>query len=337
MKKLINNFIKNICIWYIHRYGLSIINKKYLYPWQRNITFKSNYNKNTFLPSNASEYLTRSNPKLIKLKQAYNEFISIENNLWKEGYIEDEHILYFRGDNPYVWQKRGRDLNIMSYTMTYFYLKNNDKDHILLKNNEDESFGIETFKINNQIISRDLLDSVNEIIFIKKHILINETKKINILDIGAGYGRLAHRVVETLTEVKKYYCTDAIAESTFISEYYIKYRKLQNKISVIPLHEVELLLEKLTIDLVINIHSFSEMDESFIKYWIKIISNKKIKYLFIIPNTKDKLISYNGSNFQSIIESLGYKLIIKKPKYNEPILQEYGLNPTYYYLFKYDN
>src|SRR3546814_16107320 len=41
--------------------------------------------------------------------------------------------------------------------------------------------------------SRDLLDSVNELSFLDRHLSIRGRDGLRILDLGAGYGRLAHR------------------------------------------------------------------------------------------------------------------------------------------------
>jgi len=65
--------IKQLSIWYIERYGYSVINSRYLYPWQRFISFDSSYNKESYLPENAFKYLKRSNPRLKELKQGYLE------------------------------------------------------------------------------------------------------------------------------------------------------------------------------------------------------------------------------------------------------------------------
>jgi len=334
--------IKQLSIWYIERYGYSVINSRYLYPWQRFISFDSSYNKESYLPENAFKYLKRSNPRLKELKQGYLDFTQKkqEKDLWLDDYVQEDHLLYFRGDNPYIWQKRGLNLNIMAYSITYFWIKNKDKDNFLSKCIEDNSFGVQTFNLDGNIISRDLLDSINEITFLNKHVFLKENKNINILDIGSGYGRLAHRIFESSQDVEKYYCTDGIAESTFLSEYYIQYRNLERQVSVIPLYEFQATIENVTIDLVINIHSFSEMNINFIEYWIDQISRLQIEYLFIIPNARDnegkKLVSFDGMDFQSLIESSGYKLIIQEPKYSEPIVQQYGISPTYYYLFQFN-
>ena len=67
---------------------------------------------------------------------------------------------------------------------------------------------------------------------------------LRILDIGAGYGRLAHRMVSAFPNIQTYFCTDAVAISTFISEYYIRFRKLENNTKIIPLDDIESTLKK---------------------------------------------------------------------------------------------
>ena len=45
-----------------------------------------------------------------------------------------------------------------------------------------------------------------------------------MLDIGAGYGRLAHRMSAAFPQLEDYCCVDAVPESTFLSEYYLRHR-----------------------------------------------------------------------------------------------------------------
>jgi hypothetical protein len=54
-----------------------------------------------------------------------------------------------------------------------------------------------------------------ELYFLDNHLDIASRENVCILDIGAGYGRLAHRTVTALPNVR-YLCTDAVAVSTFI-------------------------------------------------------------------------------------------------------------------------
>jgi len=105
---------------------------------------------------------------------------------------------------------------------------------------EDDYFGNFVFQIGGKTISRDLLDSILEIYFLDRHLgLASAENHRTILDVGAGYGRLAHRLVSALSGAQRYLCTDAVAESTFISEYYLGFRGLDGRACAVPLDEIE--------------------------------------------------------------------------------------------------
>jgi len=187
-----------------------------------------------------------------------------------------------------------------------------------------------------------LLDSINEIYFIENNIGISNNKVLNILDIGAGYGRLAHRLMQVFgNEIDNYVCTDAVAESTYICDFYLKFRNVSPKASSVPLFDIEKTLANIKIDLALNIHSFTECTYSAIEWWIELVRRNNIKYLFIVPNpNKENLLltsekNENGINFKPLIESYGYELKIYEPKFKDTSLQAILHHlPVFYYLFE---
>lgn len=105
-----------------------------------------------------------------------------------------------------------------------------------------------------------------------------------------------------------------------------------SKTSVIPVFDIEQVLRNQQIDLAINIHSFSECKLTAIEWWLSKIAQAGIQHLMIVPNAP-VLTTREGINFSPIIDKYGYKLIANDPKYSDPVLQGYGINPSYYYLF----
>ena len=138
-------------------------------------------------------------------------------------------------------------MKIMNYVLTTFYVKSIDKLGLLQQLEEDDYFGNFNFLIDSKKISRDLLDSITEIYFLDKHLNVSSLSGLTILDIGAGYGRLAHRMVEAFPNIQTYLCTDAVAISTFISEYYLRFRKLENRAKVVPLDAIESTVDRLAL------------------------------------------------------------------------------------------
>jgi hypothetical protein len=311
-----------------------------LYDWQKLSQIGSNYNR-TKLPEGAEDYLHIENPRLIELEKRYSNFDkNVTTTLvWQNKHLRPEDILYFRGDNAYVWQLRGPNMNTTAYALTTLYIKSIDNLGLLDKLQEDELFGLYAFNVDKKLISRDLLDSINEIYFLNRHLNISSSdKNINILDIGAGYGRLAHRLLTAFPNHINYYCTDAVAVSTFISEYYMRFRRLDNRAKIIPLDKIENELDRKTIDIAINIHSFSECKIEAIEWWLSLLERCRVNYLLIVPNTMDHggelLLTNERKNIQDVVVNHGYELVVKEPKYSEAVAQKFAINPTYYYLFK---
>ena len=116
-----------------------------------------------------------------------------------------------------------------------------------------------------------------------------------MLDIGAGYGRLAHRMVGAHGErVADYCCVDAVPESTFVSEYYLRHRGVVPPVRVVSLGSVERELEPRSFDLAVNVHSFPEMPYAAIQWWVELLARLEVPALLIVPNEPTELPASSG-------------------------------------------
>jgi hypothetical protein len=321
-------------------YGYRVVHSSILHDWQKEYDRAARFNASS-LPEGASSYLRVDHPRLVALRSRYSTFDSKVTTplVWRNGYVRAEDLLYFRGDNAYVWQLRGPNMDPPAYALSTYYVKSIDVLGLLSKLVEDDRFGNFVFGIGGKLVSRDLLDSIIEIYFLERHLgLASPAKEFNVLDIGAGYGRLAHRMLSALPNVKRYLCTDAVAESTFISEYYLGFRNLNDRARAVPLDEIEEALEAQPIDLAININSFSECRLSAVEWWMSLLAKHRVKYLMIVPNSFDHggelLLTLERKDIRTVIESHGYREVAKDPKYADPVLQNYAVNPTYHFLFE---
>src|SRR5262245_49679738 len=321
------------------RYGYDLYPTADLYEWQKSPIRDSCHNESA-LPDGAALYLNPTNPRLVELQDRYNLFggeVTVPL-LWHPGYVTSDDLRYFRGDNAYLWQLRGPNMNIMSYALATYYIASIDRRSLLVELEEDDCFGNFLFDIAGRQVSRDLLDSILEIYFLDKHLQIASKRGFKILDIGAGYGRLAHRMVRAYPNIGTYFCTDAVAVSTFLSEYYLRFRNLGSRARVIPLDEIERTLSTETIDLAVNIHSFSECTIAAIAWWISRLAKAKVKHLMIVPNGMDhageRFVTNERKDMGEVVRKHGYQLIAREPKFTDPVVQKYGMNPTHYYLFE---
>ncbi len=321
------------------RRGYQLIAANRLYDWQTRPGVYSHTFRDGSLPAGADTELRTDNARLLELRGRYSDFgDSVTRPLvWTEGLLRPEDLKFFRGDNAYVWQVRGRDMNPLSYALTTYYLRSIDRLHLFDCLTEDEYFGIFTFDVGGRLVSRDLLDSISELNFLDRELAIGGRRGVNILDIGAGYGRLAHRAAQGLPDLGTYFCTDAVAASTFLAEYYLRFRGVQSRTRVVPLDEIEQRLATTKIDIAVNIHSFSECQASSVDWWVALLARYYVPHLLIVPNvvkSAEQLINHAGEDFGAVIARHGYRLRKMAPKYADPTVQQYGVAPTYYHLFE---
>jgi hypothetical protein len=262
--------------------------------------------------------------------------------VWRPGHVTAEDLLYFRGDNGYVWQFQDNNTP-EKYLLTYLYLKSIDTLGLLDILTEDGDYGVFTFPTgdtdkdgNDRVVSRDLLDSACELLFLERTLQISQRSEFKMLDIGAGYGRLAYRAVTAFDNIDTFFCIDAIPESTFISSYYLT-RKGSKRTRVVAFDRQHDLVAG-TIDLAVNIHSFSECAFQAVDYWISRCAALDIEYLFIVPDMSaeggEALRLVDGTAFNPLLAQHGYRLCHAEPKYQNPEVQKYGITPAWYYLFR---
>lgn len=307
---------------------------------ERELSTQPSYVKGT-LPEGAAEYLRADHPRLVELRARYRECVRLPHSQWGESILAGElNLPYFRGDNAYVWQMRS-GMREQRYLLTSYHVKETDRLGLWDRLHEDGLFGAYVFDFNGQkAVSRDLLDSMNEMNFIDRHTGLFRRAEVSVLDIGAGYGRFAHRLIQGLPNVRHVSCTDAVAESTFLSEFYLRFRGVDDRAKVVPFDEVPRELRGRRFDLVTNIQSFSECTLEFIDSWLDVISQNDVEYLFIVPNTQEGMFSieldHTRKDFLPLITSRGFKVAVSDFLYaGAPSLQKFGVSAHgRYWLFK---
>jgi putative sugar O-methyltransferase len=280
---------------------------------------------NCVLPDGYETLLDEGNPVLRDLRIRYKNLQSpmADHTWWTQEYINsDLKLQNFRGDNAYVWQKRhmGEDVAARYYLYARD-VEGRDRLNLLSQLSEDGVFGSLVYRFHRfPALSRDLLDSVNELNFLQRQAAITEISNLTILDIGAGYGRMAYRCYAALPNLARYYCTDAVPESTFVCQVYSDFRKCGDKIAVVPLDQLSSLDGK-RIDIAFNIHSFSEMNLTSIEAWLDLLCRLNVQRLFLIPNDPDALLSIESDktkrDFLPSILARGYMMVA-----NEAVIED---------------
>lgn len=141
-------------------------------------------------------------------------------------------------------------------------------------------------------VTRMWLDSMCEVNFLARHL---DLKTLRILEIGAGYGRLAAAMAWL---VDRYTCTDAVPISRFVCEYFT----MKHSPSVSVVHPDFLGSCVGAFNLAINIHSWSECSLQSVEEWLSVIRTLGIEYLFTVVHD-DGYLSWGGPSFRPCIEN----------------------------------
>jgi SAM-dependent methyltransferase len=287
--------------------------------------------RSTPLPVEAAE-LTDANPRLQELRALYAQldWPVCQHSLWdpvqtkpwagppSAGWRPKLDLQHFRGDSSYVWHYReSRRSTELKYFVYLEDVLRRDIDGLVKRLGEDGAFGCWSYEFEGRPrCSRDLLDAVNELLFLDRHLGVLRDDGIRVLDIGAGYGRLAHRFAQAAPGLADYCCVDAIATSTFLCEWYTRYRAVSPPVRVATLPDVPALSAG-AFDLACNVHAWSECTSAAIRWWLEHLRRLEVHWLFVVPNEAEGFLTLepDGSrrDYLAIIESAGYRLTVEEP------------------------
>lgn len=283
------------------------------------------------LPPGAEEDLRSDHPRLQELRAAYAavDLPVRVSSRWSpdrvEGFLD---LRWFRGETLITWHYRELPrISALKYYVMLRYVQERDETGILERLDEDGAFGCWTFRYpGHQRVSRDLLESVNELAYLDRTLGLSRRERFSVLDIGAGYGRLAHRMTAAFGACDDYCCVDAIPESTFLSEYYLRFRGASPPARVVPLHELDAGLRPGAFDVAVNIHSFSECTLEAIEWWIGLLARLEVPDVVIVPNEPHELLSLEPDgerrDFAPALDRAGYDLVAAEPVYADPAVRE---------------
>lgn len=279
-------------------------------------------------------YLSRDNPALKDLKSRYAKATHLPHSFWAP-WESKVNLLKFRGENDYVSQAYFANTD-RRYEMTCAYVEMADDLGLLNVFSEDQLFGVKTWGfIPGKRVSRDLMDSILEITFLQKALDFGQKDHLRVLDIGAGYGRFSHRFTTAFPN-GSITCIDAVATSTFLSDFYLKFRGCKQA-TVVPFDRLGDLRSG-SFDVAANIHSWSECTKEFVAWWLDRLCDLKVPYLFHVPHTETlATIESDGSSktYDDELEKRGFKLLLKQRKFHRSkCVDKVGLFPADYRLYK---
>jgi len=280
------------------------------------------YDDAVALPVQAERELVPRNARLRELRDAYAalELPVLTRSRWNDGAVDSFlDLRWFRGETLFVWHYREMPrISQLKYYVYARYVRENDALGLLEHLEEDGLFGCWTFTYDGwKPVSRDLLQSVNELNFLERAMGLSSRPSFSVLDIGAGYGRLAHRMASAFPNLADYCCVDAVPEATFLSEWYLAYRGCSPPARAVRLDRLDAQLSPGAFTLAVNMHSFSECPLAAIGWWLEWLGRLEVPNLLIVPNEPDQLLSTEPDGrrleFEPLLRAAGYRLAGREP------------------------
>lgn len=259
--------------------------------------------------------LSSANPRYQELAEMYRKFGDPPCSNWGS---PERNLPFFRADNDYVWQPRYFERDFERRLREYAeYVASVDKLGIMKRCSEDLQFGAFGVFHDGRIVSRDLLDSVLQINWACQNVSALEMNSPTILDIGAGYGRFAHRISEGFSGAWRVLCADGIALSTFLCEWYLQFRQARNCL-VVPVNDLRRSLESERPSVAFNMHSFSEIPCETVLWWFNELESASIADLIVVTNERSSEFlssEINGDrlNLFPVLEARGWTVERQEP------------------------
>jgi FkbM family methyltransferase len=303
------------------------------------------YDDRVSLLPEARRYLSTDNPRLRELAEEYRglKVPIVNEHTWSPKRLSaHDDLRYFRRDNLYL-SHQGEHPRSMAMAL-FIYMRHLDSRRaaeLLDLLPEDGAFGAWTVDVPGRgKLSRDRLDSASEILFLERELGILRRPGLRILDMGSGYGRLAHRMATAHRALGDYCCVGTVSASTFVSEYYLKFRRVSPPVRVASLAEV-LAMEPDSFDLALNVTDFSQLTLAAIEWWLQQLARLRVRHLFLAPQESEGIVGRdaNGRKRDAMpaLRSAGYQLIAGESVITDPAVQELVRDYNDFYLLEFDS
>jgi len=222
--------------------------------------------------------------------------------IWQQRHAATIDPDRFRAHNQYLEQGAAYDVP----GVARWLIENGGRRYLELFD-EDGAFGAEVHEVDGYRLSRDVVDSALEIMFLERCIWV-DLSGLRIVDIGAGYGRFAHRFTARHPGAIVY-CTDAIEISQRVCAKYLAHRRAIRAIVVSSSHLNQIAVAP---DLVVNIHSWSECTLPEVVWWLDWIADREIPRIFIVPHDGPAFGTWGGEwnapSYKPELERRGYRI-----------------------------
>lgn len=298
------------------------------------------YDDRVPLPDGARQVLTPDNPRLVDLRRRYaGRDIPAMSGLSDVGEFLD--IRYFRGETKAEWERRELPRAARLSTFIYLgYLELRDHEGLVSQLTEDGWFGCWTYDFaERRTVSRELLHSINELLFLERQMSLSARPRPRILDLGAGYGQLAHRATAAVPSLADYCCVDTSAASALLCEYYLTLRGCLPPARVVPVDQLHT-LHPGDFDLAVSVRGLAACTAEGLGWWLARLRDWEVPTLFArsIGNGGIFKRKSDGSRpeLNAVLEQAGCRIKVCEPAIDDEATREILRIDDHFYIFELD-
>jgi FkbM family methyltransferase len=202
------------------------------------------------------------------------------------------------------------------------HLERRGGGELIARLGEDGAFGAWSAEIPGRgRVSRELLDSAAALLFLERTLGVLSKPGLRVLDVGAGYGRLAHRMAVAHPSLGDYCCVGAIPESTFVCEYYLAFRGVMPPARVLALDQLET-LEPGSFDLAVDLDGLSVGRLQPISWWAQQLARLRVPHLLAVADQAGGWSTGGTRDAPAALAAAGYRQAALEPVIDDPALRE---------------
>jgi hypothetical protein len=141
-------------------------------------------------------------------------------------------------------------------------------------------------------LTESLLTDLGSVIDLSIIMSVCARRKLNVLEIGGGYGRLAQASHSNTSIFSQWNMVDVIPSSLLLAFDYLRRNEVpvgqsedSDYVRLLQLHDLDAIRDD-SLDLAINIESFQEMTQDYVDFWLQVVDSKcKIGATFYQSNS----------------------------------------------------
>ena len=250
--------------------------------------------------------------------------------LWDDSVTAAVEVERCRADSPYLWQLA--EPSQYSAALERVLARPGGPAMLCGAGGEDGLFGAFTVSVpaaggsgQTVTVSRDLLDSANELAFLESRLGCSSWPLgTAVVDLGAGYGRLEHRAAAALPHLRLL-ATDAVPLSLALCEAYLAARGVPcSRAKVVLPAALPAEAAAAQPRLAVAVHSLQEMPLAAVRWWLEALAAARVRHLFVATNTAAleppaatlRLATDAGEDLLAALEEAGFRLARAEPKYS---------------------